>query len=368
VTYRHYSSPVSLYSGKTRAYLRFKGIPFEDVIASLGVYRKIIVPEVGRPVIPVLQTPEGEILQDTTVIIDALEERFPAPSIYPESPWQKLVALLLEVYADEWLVMPAMHYRWHFRRANLLFILGEFGKTGMPWLPGFLAPLAGMPAAFAFGTKYQAYFGITKKMHRPIERSCEALFLELDRHFTKHDYLFGDRPSIGDFGLIAPLYAHLYRDPHPGRIMRRIAPQLARWVERMQHPPRPKSGDFLADDAVPETLEPVLKRMFEEQFPVLIDTARRLDAWAEAHPDRKRPSRVIGSHRYAIDGVSEERMVTPFSLWMFQRPLDHYRSLSAEERAAIDPKLEALGGLEGLSIEPKTRLTWADHRLAIEGR
>jgi 4-hydroxybenzoyl-CoA reductase subunit alpha len=39
------------------------------------------------------------------------------------------VALLFEVYGDEWLVIPAMHYRWNY---NLDFILEEFGKTLIP--------------------------------------------------------------------------------------------------------------------------------------------------------------------------------------------------------------------------------------------
>ena len=39
-------------------------------------------------------------------------------------------------------------------------------------------------------------------------------------------FLLGHRPSIGDFGLLAPIYAHLYRDPVPGFILR------TRWVYR----------------------------------------------------------------------------------------------------------------------------------------
>ena len=367
MTYRHYSTQVSLYSGKTRAYLRYKDVPFEDVTATIPIYRKVIVPNIGRPIIPVLETPEGELLQDTTVIIDALEERFPEPSIYPDTPLQRLVALLIEVYADEWLVMPAMHYRWHFKRDNLLFILREFGATGMPWLPRALQPIAGIPPALAFGGGYKKYFGITKKMHQPIERSLEALFVDLDRHFQEHNFLLGTRPSIGDFGLVAPMYAHLYRDPYPGRLMKRIAPHLARWVERMQHP-APKFGEFLPDDGVPETLLPVLQRMFDEQVPVLIDTIRHLDRWAAAHPDRKRVSRVIGKHRYRLGGVEEERMVTPFSLWMWQRPLFYYRSLDDAGRAAVDPLIEQLGGLEAMQTVGETTLAYRDHKVVIEGR
>ncbi|MCB9598113.1 MAG: glutathione S-transferase [Sandaracinaceae bacterium] len=368
VTYLHYGTEVSLYSGKTRAYLRYKGIPFEDRVATIEVYRSIIVPEVGRPVIPVVRTPDGELLQDTTVIIDALEQRFPEPSIYPEGPMQRLFALLLEVYGDEWLVMPAMHYRWHPRRDNLLFLLRELGRTASPRAPRLVQPLLGLPAAMFFGRKYQAYFGVTPRMHGPIERSYEALLRDLDAHLADHAFLFGTRPSIGDLGLIGPLYAHLYRDPAPGRLMRRIAPNVARWVERMQQPEPRHDDGFLPDDEVPETLYPLLARMFDEQLPILVDTIGRVHAWALEHPDRARVSRIIGAHRYQIEGVSEERKVTPFSQWMFQRPLDLYASLDDAARARIDPVLERLGGLAGLRTEVPTRLAYRDHRLVVEGR
>jgi len=361
-----YGTEVSLYSGKARAYLRHAGLPFEEVTSSLRVYREVIVPNVGRPIIPVVETPEGELLQDTTVIIDALEARRDGPSVYPTGPWQRLVALLLEVYADEWLVMPAMHYRWHFWRDNLAFLLREFGATGMPRAPRLLQPLVGVAPALAFGRRYQAYFGITRKTHGPIERSYRALLADLDRHLSEHRFILGGRPCIADFGLIGPLYAHLYRDPHPGAIMRRVAPHVARWVERVERPERPADGDLLPDDEVPRTLHPVLRRMFVEQLPVLVDTVRRLDAWARAHPDRRRVPRVIGTHEFRIEGVTERRMVTPFSQWMFQRPLDHLASLGAAERARIDPLLEELGGLEGLAIDVPTRVAYEDHRLVVD--
>src|SRR5690606_28198136 len=93
----------------------------------------------------------------------------------------------------------------------------------------------------------------------------------------------GGRPSIGDYGLIGPLYAHLYRDPASGRLMREKAPQVAAWVERMIDPPA--AGGFLPDDELPPTLLPVLQRMFTEQVPVLQETARQLQQWADANPD-----------------------------------------------------------------------------------
>ncbi len=71
----------SLYSGKARAYLRYKQIPFIE--SSTPEDRALISEQVGRRVIPVVVTADGECVQDTTEIIDYFERRYPEPSVYP---------------------------------------------------------------------------------------------------------------------------------------------------------------------------------------------------------------------------------------------------------------------------------------------
>ena len=73
---------------------------------------------IGRAYQPILETTAGEFVQDTTEIIDFIEPRHPEPSVYPSSPCQRLVALLLELYGDEGLTKPAMHYRWNLPEEN----------------------------------------------------------------------------------------------------------------------------------------------------------------------------------------------------------------------------------------------------------
>lgn len=114
-SYLLYGSELSYFTGKVRAYLRWAGLPFEEVLSDAEVYRQVIVPGVGAAVIPVVRTPEGTLLQDSTEIIETLDARQAGhggvPSVYPAGPVQKLVSLMLETYGDEWLVIPTMHYR-----------------------------------------------------------------------------------------------------------------------------------------------------------------------------------------------------------------------------------------------------------------
>ena len=49
-----YGADHSLFTGKVRAYMRYKGLNWEERPASRDVYLDIILPNVGAPIIPVL--------------------------------------------------------------------------------------------------------------------------------------------------------------------------------------------------------------------------------------------------------------------------------------------------------------------------
>ncbi len=356
-----YAAPLSLYSGKARAYLDWKGVDYREVLSTPDIYRDVIVPNVGRPVIPVVQTESGAILQDTTLIIDHFEKGEDGPGVYPETPRQRLAALLLECFGDEWLVIPAMHYRWNY---NEEWVYGEFGKTALP---------DGTPEEqHAIGKERGATFkgfvpmlGINEVTIPAVEASYEALLADLNEHFTKYDFLFGSRPSIGDLGLIGPLYAHLYRDPASGEIMERLAPRVAEWVRRMIDVKAPQSGEFLPDDEVPETLMPVLARMMSEQVPYLEKVAAMFGEWLATNPDAEIP-RAIGMADFTIEGVSGQRIAVPFSLWMLQRGLDYLNSLEGEDRATCEAMLRKAGGEALIDFKIPARLAFENHVLTVE--
>jgi len=362
---RLYGAEFSLYSGKVRSYLRKKGIPYEEVTSTVKVYKNFIIPRTGVRFIPVLQTPDDQVYQDTTVIIDELEKRFPKNSVYPSTPQQKLAALLLEVYADEWLVIPAMHYRWSFPATNSDFIYAEFGSIVLPWAPKFIQRVVGKRVGDRF-KGFVPQLGINEQNINAIEHSYLSLLGDLQTHFEQHEFLLGSKPCIADFGLIAPLYAHLYRDPAPGKLMRKKAPAVCDWVRRMiSDVPSLNNGELLADDEVPETLLPVLKRMADEQLPVLLDTDRHLNEWRQENPDLSSIPRSIGSHKFQVEGVESERLILPYSLWMFQRPADFYHSLESKQQA--DVWLAKIGFGDALKYKLKNRLIRPENKLRFDG-
>jgi len=357
-----YGAEVSYFTGKVRAYLRWADIPFDEVISNADVYRSVILPAVGAPVIPVLRDTDDRMLQDSTVIIETLNDATRRDgatlSVHPSTPLRKLVSLMLEAYGDEWLVIPAMHYRWHYDRD---WAMAEFGAMN--------APDESPENQFAIGQKLAAPFskaasllGATPDMMPAVEASYEALLSELDAHFAACPALLGDQATLGDFGLIGPLYAHLYRDPTAGALMRREAPHVARWVEQLHFEPEGLRAPLDDRDEIPETLLPILKRMAREQLPVMVDAAHHVRAWMAEHPGEALP-RALGNHAFTLEGREGSRMVRPYSLWMIQRVRDHLTTLPEAERARADALLRAVGADALIDFPDPPRL--AQHKLTV---
>jgi len=362
-----YGSPPSLYSGKARSYLRKAGIPFEEKLQSHPDYAARILPAIKRFVIPVLETPEGDIIQDTTEIIEFLEARSDKPlCVYPESPKQRIISMIIEMFGDEGMLRPAMHYRWNFPEENDHFISMEFGRfMKADSAEDEAYQLAAMPKAAM--QKYLPGLGITEATIPAIEAKYEELLTALNEHFLRSPYLLGGTPTMADFGLYGPMYAHLARDPAPEMLMKRKANRVWRWVERMTaaNADMPEFPDMeyktLADDAIGETLMSVLKIIGRDYGPEVTALVDFINAYSSQNPDILSGAPVITDKKRRILG----RITIPlgdnevsvgarhYSLWMLQRIHDVYDSLSHPDQNEVDGLLETMG----LSAFTEHRLT-----------
>ena len=349
----------SQFSGKVRAYLRWKGVDYVEKTATPEVYRDIIEPRIGFAIIPILLTPDNQAVQDSADIIDAVERTIPNPSAYPKGQVQKFVSLLFELYADEWLVIPAMHYRWNYNEA---WIIEEFGRVAAPNAKRDEQVRIGQVIA-APAKDAVPRFGVSEETISGIEAHYEGFLADYSAHLRRTPFLLGSRPSLGDFALFGALYGSLYRDPASGENMRRLAPGVVAWVERMLS--AKGEGELLPSDEIPPTLNPMLKRQMSEQLPVLIDSANVLNEWARAQPTGARIKRSLGSHEFTIGGRRGERNIMSFSLWRLQRVQDHYRTLTGADRERADRLLESVGGKALSTLQLPVRLDRRDYRLVI---
>ena len=359
--YTLYGAEVSYFTGKARAYLRWRGVEFEEVLATRDIFGSVILPKVGWPVIPVAAMPDGEIVQDTADIIAHVEAReHLSPPAQPEGPIQRFVGELLHLYADEWLVIPAMHYRWSYCEE---WAYAEFGALS--------APEASPEEQFEIGRNMGQMFrgmtpmlGVTPETVPGIEASYEAFLADFTRHLEAHPFLLGGRASLADFAFIGPLYAHLLRDPVPGELMRRIAPRVAGWVAAT-HAGAKDVAPLAADDTVPDTLLPLLQRQMREQLPALEATNALFAQWLEtAGPGSDLP-RGFGMVPIAIEGHSGQAAARAFPLYRLQGALDAYAALDGEAKARADALLSATGGDALKTLALPARLTRRNYRLAL---
>ena len=143
--------------------------------------------------------------------------------------------------------------------------------------------------------------------------------------------------------------------------MERLAPKVVDWVRRMIDVEKPLSGDFLPNDEIPDTLIPVLKRMMKEQIPYLQTCANMLKTWAEGA--EKEVPRAIGMAPFTVESVTGQRIAIPFSLWMLQRPLDHYNSLA--DKSGCDDLIARMEGDGFANFSSGPRLSFENHIVTI---
>jgi glutathione S-transferase len=425
--YRLYSWEHSYFSGKARAYLRFKqragalGPGFEDVLATPELISGRLLPRSGSNAVPQLEAPDGTWVQDSSEIIDFCEAAHPTMPVVPDpaaSPRQCVAAHLIELLADEWLIVPAFWERWYFSEdgrspSHRAHNEQQWGAVLAAGQPGDVRRAAG--AAF-----FEGVFGISTSRSDPkgvyaglVHLGCDATTEKawqasqhrvlglLERHLARHDYVFGGRPSLADFGLLGPFYAHVYRDAVAGFALRTHFPITAEWVERANgegalnarqwgqqlysigedgalvgRPATSDGGEWLPDDVVPETLLPLLGVFFEEMWPVLTSSLRVLADFVASDAHEAGGPLPGGSftasplflehqtgegaltHEFEIGGVRSRRAVFPYHVWMLQRlerVLDRCVG-SARGRDAVEEMLGAFpGGTDLLRLGELTR-------------
>jgi glutathione S-transferase len=359
-----YASPVSLYSGKARSYLTKAGIPHAEKPPGDAHFRERVLPQAGSLTVPTMETADGTVVRDSTRIIDHYEEL--QPRFSPQSPCQSVVSRLFDVIGSEGLLRPAMHYRWNFPEANEAFLKRHFEMLAPKGIDASSMAEAGMQRMRMAGVA----FGATPDNFAGIESLYESFLERLDAHFLANGYLLGGKPSIGDFGLMAPLYAHLGRDPYSVNLMQTRAIHVFRWVERMNRP-GPDTGemnepdDYRADDEIPETLVSLLAHTATDFVPETLAAAEIINHWlAENPPDAGTPIQRAVPERAEFEaaGMKIQAIAQPYRFWLLKRVQDTTAALDAQARKRVEDLLARCHMTDVLAARLDRDVGWKDNK------
>ena len=109
--YQLIGSEMSLFSRKLEAQLRFQRVPFQWLFKTQQRSTDLEA-RAGTHFIPLLQTPENWMLNDTIALGPMLNQRFNDYPVIPQTALQKASCFILEDAFNHWLGRSCVHSRW----------------------------------------------------------------------------------------------------------------------------------------------------------------------------------------------------------------------------------------------------------------
>lgn len=336
--YRIWQNLGSPYSYKVMTYMNYKGIPYKRMEANAKVSMEEIPRLVGQTIVPVMLSPQDEVLQDSTPIIEWLEARFPEKHVVPDDARLAFLMWLLEEFADEYMPRIHMHTRWG-NEQNQRAVSHRIGR-GLAYAMPDATPkdLAAFMLSRQVG--FNKHLGLTDRVRENMDQQVLDLLALLDEHFLHYQFLLGDKPSMADFALYGSLKVHLYSDPNSNETMEVHGPRTCGWIETITALGDTRGcvgqttfGDWINLGAgVPESLHKLLSFTAKTYIPFA-------HACAQAS---KHKSKTFDAQVY---GLTETFSTHQYRVWSFEQLQNRYLQLHGDDKKFVDEALTAAGVL-----------------------
>lgn len=269
----------SPYSQKMRAAMLYRRLPFDWILRSEK--NDYLLKDLRPVLVPVLRLPEdGSLHLDSTKLIYMLEERHSERSLIPENPAHAFLTHLIEDMADEWVTKMMFHYRWAY-------------DPDIHYASYWIADDRSASAADEARDKFAKMFatrqigrmplvGCTPENLPVIEEGYHFIIATIRDHVASGGavYLFGDRPSLAEFGLYGQLRT-LSVDPTPQSIMRKEAQRTESWLRQLDDASGVE-GDWLEGDDLPAATKALITYTADVYLPFLAANAKATVAGEES--------------------------------------------------------------------------------------
>jgi len=326
-----YGSPYTL---KMRGVLRYRHIPFRWMLRGS---KWDDLPDPPVAIIPVIAYPDEDgagyrdITVDSSPQIMRLEREYEGRSIVPPDPALAFVDGLIEDFADEWVTKAMYHYRWAYD--------DDIVKAGrlLPLSSDLQLDSDQAQQMYEYITQRQigrrALVGSTEWNTPLIEDSYRRLLAIMQARFARGDFLLGDRPGRGDFGLYGQLSQLVRWDPTSMAVAVDVAPKVVNWVERVDDlaflPVDADSGWASLDELDTATID-LLGEIGRTYAPFLVANAQAL---------------MTGADEVACEIDGREYRQGPFKYQgkCLQWLREGYAALAATDRERVDAVLDGTG-------------------------
>ncbi|MEH6345091.1 MAG: glutathione S-transferase family protein [Bermanella sp.] len=333
--YRIWQSYASPYSYKVMTFMNYKGIPYKRMEADLNANMSEIPRLVGQSIIPVILTPDEQVMQDSTPILEHFEKQYPEKTTVPEDKRLEFIMWVLEEFSDEYMPRIHMHTRWgnEQNRQTISHRIARGVAFGSP-----SAKTSDM-AKFLLSRQsgFDKHLGLSgDNIRANMDQQILDLLEILEAHFKEHQFLLGFKPSMADFALFGPLKVHLFNDPQSNEIMEINGPRTCRWLDTISElgdtrgcAGQTEFGDWInLDDGLPESLEKILGFVSKTYFPFA-------KACALAGKDRNK------TFTATVYGEEATFSVHQYRVWSFEQLQLKYQALTGQDKHFIDEVLTA---------------------------
>jgi glutathione S-transferase len=229
--------------------------------------------------IPVVTGPTGELMWDSTTIIEHLDSATdPRRGVLPEDSTLRFTSYLLDDFSDEWFYRPAVGSRWSYP-ANT--------ETAGWQIAEELSAAFGFPGGFVRANVVEtmsaslAQLGVTPEtIEAWMGEVLVPWFTALNSHLG-NGYLLGDRPCLADFAVFGANAAHFVGDPYCRDLADEHGPAAVAHTHRLQQPQKQTFGNWHDPDDLPDSLIDVIAQAGRHYLPWVAEAVVQGSAMVE---------------------------------------------------------------------------------------
>lgn len=341
--YRLFGSIGSPYALKLRSLLRYKRLSFDWIPATLDWLPENLphpplsaaanaeISGVMPKIVPAIYFPRDKSMRnESTTLAYLLDREHRDRPVIPADPGIAFLAHLLEDMADEWLVKIAFQLRWGSDENSSYksrIVVGEL-------LGGGYEDSILINAAAQFTQRQRsrmALVGCTETNAPLIQASFEDLLDIMSRITASATFLFGDSPTLADFGFYGQLQS-LATDPTAWRLIIRRSPNVFSYLQHLED----SSGIepvSLNHASLPHCVPDLMRFAAKFYLPYLKANALALNA--------DRPIFTL-----EVAGLTYSQAPFKYHWKCYEMLREEYRAIPNEHRTAVAELLYQVGALE----------------------